>query len=71
MEQEIRILNNIIFQAIIHGGDSGGPYQTNEKALMASINSWLCFKGLTEEYGIAKVDLDGYSSIPQIMRKFL
>lgn len=50
MEKEIKIVNKIIREAIIHGADMGGSYEQNESALVSSINKWLELKGLSDEY---------------------
>ena len=50
MENEINIVNRIIFEAIRHGADPGGSYDCNEKNLLESIEEWLNFKGFQNDY---------------------
>lgn len=52
MEKEIKLINNIIAEAIIHGADSGGSYEQNEYNLITAINEWLIFKGLHHKYTV-------------------
>lgn len=41
MEKEIEMINRIIVEAVMHGADSGGSYDSNEK-------------NLTGRYGVEK-----------------
>lgn len=50
MDKEIKLINDIIAEAIIHGADSGGSYENNEEDLFAAVNEWLKFKGLQGRY---------------------
>ena len=50
INEEIRIINNIVVQAIIHGGDPGGSYDTNEENLVSVLNDWLECKNLFGKY---------------------
>ncbi len=52
MTEEIKLMNEIIAMAIIHGGDAGGPYEFNTVGLVTSINKWLREKGLKEQYHV-------------------
>ena len=54
MEKEIELINAIIANAIIHGGDWGGPYEINIENLVISINNWLREKGLWEKYHVVE-----------------
>lgn len=73
MKEEIRIINKIIFEAIVHGGDPGGPYYINEEDLLASMYRWINFRGLSEEYGVGNMSISTdhgvYHYIPQIVRR--
>lgn len=40
--------NNIIKQAIIHGGDTGGAYFINEGGLLETIRNFLSWTGLNK-----------------------
>ena len=50
MTEEIRLINKIIVEAIFHGADNSGSYDSNEDDLIESITDWLEFKGLDDEY---------------------
>lgn len=50
MTEEIKIINDMIAQAVIHGADAGGSYDQNEEGLMRAITNWLIFKGLDGKY---------------------
>ena len=52
MEDEIRLINEITANAVIHGGDSGGPYDQNKRRLYAALSNWIKAKGLENDYHI-------------------
>lgn len=54
IEKEIELMNEIIVQAIIHGGDSGGPYNTNEIRLYKVIKKWFDEKEISSCYKIVQ-----------------
>lgn len=56
-EQEIALINQIIEEAIDHGGDCGGPYNTNGRQLKEAIEKWLVCKGLNDKYVVCVRDL--------------
>lgn len=65
MEEEIRIINDLIEAAVDHGGDWGGPYYCFPIDLAKAINKWLQFRNLQDKYHlIAKED---YDSLPIIV----
>lgn len=72
MNEEIKIINRLIAEAVIHGADAGGSYDQNEDGLTEAITNWLIFKGIDDKY-IAKyqdVYMDkGLWSIIQICLK--
>lgn len=70
ISEEIRIINNIVAQAIIHGGDPGGSCDTNKENLVSALNDWLECKNLFSEYMvIIDTDVKGCAFItPQIKR---
>lgn len=68
MEKEIAIINKIIREAIIHGADSGGSYEQNEKELTIAINEWLKLKGLSDKCTLTKVDTGDGWFLYQIIR---
>ena len=56
-------LNNVIEQAIIHGGDSGGAYYINKYNLINEIDILLCILGIHDEVIIYK------DNVPKILEK--
>ena len=54
MEREIELINEIIANAIIHGGDWGGPYEVNVENLVIAVNNWLREKGLRDSYHVVE-----------------
>lgn len=73
-DYEIKLINKIIFEAIIHGGDSGGPYFTNEDDLISAINKLLDVECMMDKYEIREVDIEDdwggtYPNIHQIVKK--
>ena len=41
--KHIEILNNLIYESVEHGGDSGGPYYSNTEDILKAINEYLKF----------------------------
>ena len=69
-KKNINFINNIIIQAIIHGGDDGGPYCCNKKELYNSIKQLIIQNNLEHDYEIAFLHIDGYTDkFPQIILK--
>ncbi|MEE3324382.1 MAG: hypothetical protein VZR33_03530 [Methanosphaera sp.] len=69
-KKNINFINNIIIQAIIHGGDAGGPYCCNEEELYNSIKQLIIQNNLEHDYEIAFLRIDGYGDkFPQIVLK--
>lgn len=50
MRDEIALINKIIAEAVMHGADSGGSYDSNEEDLTEAITDWLKFKGIDNDY---------------------
>lgn len=65
VEKEINIINSLIEKAIYHGGDSGGPYFSNEDDLIVTIKSWIEYKDLADKY---EIGWDKFHNIPHIER---
>ena len=66
----VNFINTIVIEAVEHGGDSGGPYFTNEKDLVASLRSFIDYicnenKELTKQFPL-EVVYDNSGFIPQI-----
>ena len=71
MEEEIRIINEIIAIAINHGGDPGGPYFIAHKELYEAIYAWLEYHHLENDYiivgGGTLDDEFEYDDVPMII----
>lgn len=52
MENEIQLINDMIANAIIHGGDAEGPYNQNKLGLYKSMLNYIKAKGLENDYHI-------------------
>lgn len=57
IENEIKNINQIIIESVIHGADSGGSYDSNENNLINSINNWLELKDLKGKYEVKEVEV--------------
>ena len=65
---ELRLLNKIILEAIVHGGDSGGPYLTNEKDLIQAMKDYIKYKNKQDIWDEEVVEVDGYlPKVPQFV----
>lgn len=58
MDKEIKLVNRIILEAIVHGADAGGSYAQNEEGLKRSITRWLKYKGFDDKYTIKEKDVE-------------
>lgn len=67
-EKEIKLINSIIREAIIHGSDSGGAYEINEEDLRESVSNWLDYHDLSEKYTLRKFS-DGWN-VMKLCRNF-
>lgn len=54
MDKEIEMINKIIVEAVMHGADAGGSYDSNEKNLTDAMKEWLELKCLSNRYGVEK-----------------
>jgi len=68
IDLEIKLVNNMIFNAIKHGADCGGSYESNEEGLLKSINGYLVMKGIDGIYEVKKQNIDGWR-VHQIVEK--
>lgn len=50
IEDEIKIVNEIINCAVDHGGDNGGAYFSCGEWLCEAIEEWLTFRNLQDRY---------------------
>lgn len=73
-EALVNMLNNLLLDAVTHGGDPGGPYCICFNDVVESSNALLEHLGLTEDYEIIEVDNIEhrgaiYCPMPQIVKK--
>ena len=64
IEKHIEILNNLIYESVEHGGDSGGAYYSNTEGILKAINEYLKFFHLEDSCVIktkTEPDEDGFS----------
>ena len=70
IEKEIKLINDIVVNAVMHGADAGGSYNSNIQGVTQALNAWMKAKGLTG-YSVQKEDivLDNciWLGMPQIM----
>ena len=66
MLKEVEAINNIVYQAVLHGGDSGGSYESNETDLTDVLYEWINLKGLTHKCGVRTI-MTSNGRIPQII----
>lgn len=57
MSDEIKLVNRIIAEAVMHGADMGGSYDRNEQDLTEAITDWLKSKGVDNEYCVKEIDV--------------
>jgi hypothetical protein len=57
MSDEIKLVNRIIAEAVMHGADMGGSYDSNEQDLTEAITDWLKSKGVDNEYCVKEIDV--------------
>ncbi len=72
-DENINIINNLIVEAVIHGGDSGGPYCCNGTKLEKIIEQFLIHNKLTSKYEVSFLHVKEsgcINSFPQIVLKF-
>ena len=66
MNKEIRAINRIVEQAVLHGGDTGGSYGSNRTGLTNALNIWIEVKELKDKYAV-KTIMTSNGRIPQIV----
>jgi hypothetical protein len=76
IEHEIELINNIIEESVIHGGDAGGAYFSNSKKVCSAIQKWLNYHDLSDTYIVKDqkyYDDEGeriyFNTYPQIYKK--
>ena len=56
LDTEIDLINNILEQAVRHGADIGGSYESNKNGLLDAIHKWLIYRGLYDRYKVVCTD---------------
>lgn len=68
-DTEIDLINDILEQAVRHGADIGGSYESNENALLDAIYKYLMYRGLYDRYKVVYTDNDQDYCKLRIVRK--
>lgn len=63
---EATLINQIVCEAVLHGADAGGSYDSNEKGLTQALQKYIDFKGISNDYTVANVKF-GCQKIPQLI----
>ena len=63
---EIYLINKIVREAVMHGADAGGSYDSNTEGLTKALQQYLNLKGIADDCCIANVNFSG-QRIPQIL----
>ena len=63
---ETDLINQIVCEAVLHGADAGGSYDSNEKGLTQALQRYIDFKGISNDYTVENVKF-GCQKIPQLV----
>lgn len=66
---EIGLINDILEQAVRHGADIGGSYESNEDGLLDAIYKYLIYRRLYGRYKVVYTDNDQDYCKLRIVRK--
>jgi hypothetical protein len=66
---EIELINNIVCEAVKHGADAGGSYDSNSYGLTVALQRYLDFKGISDTFGVSEMRI-GCQRIPQIVETY-
>ena len=69
IETEVDLFNDVLEQAVRHGADIGGSYDSNENDLLDAIYKWLMYRGLYDRYKVVCTDNDQDYCKLRIVRK--
>lgn len=69
IETEIDLINDVLEQAVRHGADIGGSYDSNENGLLGAICKWLIYRRLYDRYKVVCTDNDQDYCKLRIVRK--
>ena len=73
METYISDINDMLFMVYIHGGDYGGPYESNIDGVSNAINTFLTHASLKDKYVLSEIkrtyNHGKYLNVPQIIKK--
>lgn len=67
-DREIKLINKIIREAVIHGADAGGSYDSNEENLINAVYDWMDSKHLTDWYALKEVEFDDGWCVLQLVK---
>ena len=61
MENQIKLINKIVFEAVRDGADGGGAYHGNEENLRQAMEDWISANNLID-YDVVEVKIsdDGF-----------
>jgi len=62
-------INMVAYEAIIYGGDAGGPYCTEPEGLQGALQNAIDLFDADEEYEVKDKPLSGCGTIPMIVRR--
>ena len=75
METYIADINEMLFMTYIHGGDSGGPYNSNTKGVINAVKHFLDHASLKDKYILGETNRNYnngvYFNVPQIIKKVI
>lgn len=75
MEAYIADINEMLFMTYIHGGDSGGPYDSNLKGVINAVKQFLAHASLEDKYILGETNRNYnngvYFNVPQIIKKVI
>lgn len=71
--KEIELINLLIRESVAHGGDAGGAYFSNTNSLLNTIENYLEYKGIKDQYEVITTLIDPYGCKceipPRIVKK--
>ncbi len=69
IKTEVDLINDVLEQAVRHGADIGGSYDSNENGLLDAIHKWLVYRRLYDQYKVVCTDNDQDYCKLRIVRK--
>lgn len=59
LNKDIEMMNDIVYEAIMSGGDSDGPYGNGSVTLKELLTEWLKDKGYDKNHRVEVINRDG------------